>query len=94
MGQLNTMLQNRFLDAVTKGQDPVTIYLVNGSRLQGQVKTFDQYGLLLSGNGELFVFKNAIATLVPFRNVIPTPRAEISRRSCNSSVAESPNSCL
>jgi len=52
---------------------PVTIYLMNGIRLLGVVESFDQYGLVLGGNSQQFVYKHAISTIVPTREIAATP---------------------
>ena len=44
------MLQDPFLNALRKEHVPVSIYLVNGIKLQGQVESFDQYVVLLRNN--------------------------------------------
>ena len=54
---------------------PVSIYLVNGIRLQGQIDSFDQYAVLLSGSNQQFVFKHTISTIVPSREVGAALRA-------------------
>lgn len=59
------MLQDQFLKTVTDGHVPVIVYLVNGIRLQGQIESHDQYGLLLSGISQQFIYKRAISTIVP-----------------------------
>jgi len=63
------MLQERFLTELVQARVPVTIYLVNGLRLLGQVEFFDQYGVLLAGSAQQFIFKRAISTIVPCQNV-------------------------
>lgn len=45
------------------------IYLVNGIRLQGEIESHDQYGLMLRGSSQQFVYKHAISTVVPIRDV-------------------------
>jgi host factor-I protein len=63
------MIQDEFLAAIKKAQVQVTIYLVSGIRLQGTVESSDQYGVLLGGNSQQFIFKRAISTIVPSREV-------------------------
>jgi host factor-I protein len=63
-----SMLQDQFLNAVVNDAVPVTVYLVNGIRLQGQIESFDQYGLILGGSSQQFVYKHAISTIVPARD--------------------------
>jgi host factor-I protein len=67
------MIQDQFLAALKKNQ-VVTIYLISGIRLQGTVESSDQYGLLLAGNSQQFIFKSAISTIVPSREVDPQTR--------------------
>lgn len=63
------MIQDEFLAALEKARVQVTIYLVSGIRLQGTVESSDQYGLLLGGTSQQFIFKRAISTIVPAREV-------------------------
>jgi host factor-I protein len=63
------MLQEQFLHALVEGRVPVTIYLVNGIRLQGEIESHEQYGLLLRGISQQFVYKHAISTILPSREV-------------------------
>ena len=48
---------------------PVSIYLVNGIKLQGQIESFDQFVVLLKNAVSQMVYKHAISTIVPARNV-------------------------
>ncbi len=63
-------LQDPFLNALRRQRVPVAIYLTNGIKLQGHVSAFDQYVVLLKNNTKQMVFKHAIATVVPSRNVV------------------------
>ena len=63
------MLQDPFLNALRKEHVPVSIYLVNGIKLQGQIESFDQYVVLLRNTVTQMVYKHAISTVVPARNV-------------------------
>jgi host factor-I protein len=63
-------LQDPFLNALRRQRVPVAVYLTNGIKLQGQVAAFDQYVVLLKNNTKQMVFKHAIATIVPTRNVV------------------------
>lgn len=63
-------LQDPFLNALRRQRVPVAIYLTNGIKLQGHVVAFDQSVILLKNNSKQMVFKHAIATIVPSRNVI------------------------
>jgi host factor-I protein len=62
-------LQDPFLNALRKEKVPVSIYLVNGIKLQGQVESFDQFVVLLKNSVSQMVYKHAISTVVPVRNV-------------------------
>jgi host factor-I protein len=62
-------LQDPFLNALRKERIPVSIYLVNGIKLQGQIDSFDQFVVLLRNAVSQMVYKHAISTIVPARNV-------------------------
>ena len=62
-------LQDPFLNALRKERIPVSIFLVNGIKLQGQVESFDQFVVLLKNNVSQMVYKHAISTIVPSRSV-------------------------
>lgn len=62
-------LQDPFLNALRKEKIPVSIYLVNGIKLQGQVESFDQFVVLLKNTVSQMVYKHAISTVVPARYV-------------------------
>ncbi|MEQ9854334.1 RNA chaperone Hfq [Pectobacterium aroidearum] len=62
-------LQNPFLNALRRERVPVSIYLVNGIKLQGQIESFDQFVILLKNTVSQMVYKHAISTVVPSRPV-------------------------
>ncbi|MCP5424749.1 MAG: RNA chaperone Hfq [Gammaproteobacteria bacterium] len=62
-------LQEPFLNALRKERIPVSIYLVNGIKLQGQIESFDQFVVLLKNSVSQMIYKHAISTVVPSRNV-------------------------
>ena len=62
-------LQDPFLNALRKERVPVSIYLVNGIKLQGQIESFDQFVIVLRNSVSQMVYKHAISTVVPARNV-------------------------
>ena len=68
-------LQDPFLNTLRKERIPVSIYLVNGIKLQGQVESFDQFVVLLKNSVNQLVYKHAISTIVPAKNV-KMPRAD------------------
>ncbi|WP_205597730.1 RNA chaperone Hfq [Paraferrimonas sp. SM1919] len=60
-------LQDPFLNALRRERVPVSIYLVNGIKLQGQIESFDQFVILLKNTVSQMVYKHAISTVVPSR---------------------------
>jgi len=57
-------IQDAFLNTVRREKDPVTIYLMNGAKLTGRIKSFDKFSLLLeAGAQEQLIFKHAISTI-------------------------------
>jgi len=62
-------LQDPFLNVLRKERIPVSIFLVNGIKLQGQVESFDQFVVLLKNTVSQMVYKHAISTIVPSRVV-------------------------
>ncbi|RLA20200.1 MAG: RNA chaperone Hfq [Gammaproteobacteria bacterium] len=62
-------LQDPFLNTLRKERVPVSIFLVNGIKLQGQVDSFDQYVVVLKNAVNQMVYKHAISTIVPSRAV-------------------------
>ena len=88
-------LQDPFLNALRRERVPVSIYLVNGIKLQGTIESFDQFVVLLRNTVSQMVYKHAISTVVPARNVRVGPtggetgdddaadEACVFRRSCN-----------
>ncbi len=77
MNNKGQMLQDPFLNALRREHIPVSIYLVNGIKLQGQVESFDQYVVLLKNTVTQMVYKHAISTVVPARPVsIPSEQSD------------------
>lgn len=62
-------LQDPYLNTLRKEKVPVSIYLVNGIKLQGQIDSFDQFVVLLKNTVSQMVYKHAISTVVPARPV-------------------------
>jgi len=58
-------LQDNFLNTLRKEHTPVSIFLVNGIKLQGRVDSFDQYVIMLKNTMNQMVYKHAISTIVP-----------------------------
>jgi host factor-I protein len=62
-------LQDPFLNLLRKEKVPVSVYLVNGIKLQGTIDSFDQFVVLLKNSVNQMVYKHAISTVVPTRNI-------------------------
>ena len=63
------MLQDPFLNLLRKDKVPVSIYLVNGIKLQGTIDSFDQFVVLLKNSVNPMVYPPALSTVVPTKNV-------------------------
>ncbi len=64
-------LQDNFLNTLRKEHTPVSIFLVNGIKLQGRVDSFDQYVIMLKNTVSQMVYKHAISTIVPGKSMKP-----------------------
>ena len=66
MASSQSNLQDSFLNAVRKTKNPVTLFLVNGVKLQGIITWFDNFSVLLRREGTVqLVYKHAISTVMP-----------------------------
>jgi len=66
-------LQDPYLNALRKERVPVSVFLVNGIKLQGQIESFDNFVVLLKNSVSQMIYKHAISTVVPARNVRIAP---------------------
>jgi host factor-I protein len=65
-------IQDAFLNTVRREKDTVTIYLMNGAKLSGRIRSFDKFSVLLeSGAQEQLIFKHAISTILHARRHAP-----------------------
>ncbi|HSB34279.1 MAG TPA: RNA chaperone Hfq [Nitrospirota bacterium] len=69
MGKSQVNLQDIFLNQMRKEKIPVTMYLVNGARLTGTIKGFDNFVILLKQENQQLVYKHAISTIIPEKPV-------------------------
>jgi host factor-I protein len=69
MGKSQVNLQDIFLNQMRKEKIPVTMYLVNGARLTGTIKGFDNFVILLKQDNQQLVYKHAISTIIPEKPV-------------------------
>lgn len=68
MTNTENKLQDIFLNHVRKEKIPVTIFLVNGTRLKGIIKGFDKFVIVLKQDVQQIVYKHAISTILPERD--------------------------
>ncbi|KPF75167.1 hypothetical protein IP88_07365 [alpha proteobacterium AAP81b] len=70
MADKSNNLQDVFLNTVRKTKTPVTMFLVNGVKLQGVITWFDNFSVLLRRDGHSqLVYKHAISTVMPLQPV-------------------------
>ena len=70
MSEKSQNVQDVFLNHVRKSKNPVTVFLVNGVKLQGIITWFDNFCVLLRRDAHSqLVYKHAISTIVPSRNI-------------------------
>ncbi len=62
-------LQDPYLNVLRREKISVSIYLVSGIKLQGQIESFDQFVILLKNTVSQMVYKHAISTIVPAKNI-------------------------
>lgn len=84
------IFQEPFLNTLRKERVPVSIYLVNGIKLQGVVESFDQFSILLCNNNKQMVYKHAISTVVPGRACGPSHHNHNHNHNHSSSGSSSP----
>ena len=66
MASSQSSLQDTFLNSLRKSRNPVTLFLVNGVKLQGVITWFDNFSVLLRREGTVqLVYKHAISTIMP-----------------------------
>jgi host factor-I protein len=71
MGNLGKVpnLQDSYLNQLRKDKIPVVVYLTNGVRLRGNIKSFDNFVILLEESTQSLIYKHAVSTIVPERNI-------------------------
>ncbi len=62
-------LQDNYLNQLRKEKIPVAVYLTNGVRLRGVIKSFDNFVILLKENVHSLIYKHAISTIVPEKEI-------------------------
>ncbi len=81
-------LQDPYLNSLRRERIPVSIYLVNGIKLQGQIESFDQFVILLKNTVNQMVYKHAISTVVPARAVSHHNNNQVHNGNSNVETAE------
>jgi host factor-I protein len=74
-------LQDNFLNQLRKDNIVTTVFLVNGYQIKGSIRSFDNFTVLLEVDGkQQLVYKHAVSTIIPFRNIninlMPTEQQE------------------
>lgn len=71
MNKTTNNLQDIFLNSARKGRIPVIIHLANGFKLNGNVKGFDSFTVILDSEGkQMMVYKHAISTITPAKSIL------------------------
>jgi host factor-I protein len=88
-------IQDAFLNTVRREKTTVVVYLLNGAKLTGRIRSFDKFSVLLeSGSHEQLIFKHAISTISQNRRssgeLRPHPAAEFSQEEPTHSAADQP----
>jgi host factor-I protein len=65
----NSNVQDNYLNQLRKDKIPVVVFLTNGVRLKGIIKSFDSFVILLEENTQSLIYKHAVSTIVPERNI-------------------------
>lgn len=70
MSDKNPSVQDHFLNTVRKQKAAVTVFLVNGVKLQGVITSFDNFSMLLRrDNHAQLIYKHAVSTIMPVNNI-------------------------
>ncbi len=70
-------LQDNFLNQARRENMFLTVFLVNGYQIKGTVKSFDNFTILLEVEGkQQMVYKHAVSTIIPLKNIIINPQEE------------------
>lgn len=76
MAKSQVNLQDIFLNQMRKEKVPVTMYLVNGARISGTIKGFDNFVILMKQDNQQLVYKHAISTIIPEKPIELSEGAE------------------
>ncbi|MBI5192624.1 MAG: RNA chaperone Hfq [Nitrospirae bacterium] len=65
MSKSTINLQDQFLNHLRKERTPVTIHILNGTKITGVIKGFDNFSILLKGENQHLIYKHSVALIVP-----------------------------
>lgn len=65
MSKTTINLQDQFLNHLRKERTPVTIHILNGTKIVGVIKGFDNFSILLKGENQHLIYKHSVALIVP-----------------------------
>ena len=66
---MSNSLQDNYLNQLRKDKTPVVVYLANGVRLKGTIKAFDNFVIVLKESAQQLIYKHAVSTIVPEKDV-------------------------
>jgi len=69
MSRTTINLQDQFLNHLRKERTPVTIHILNGSKITGIIRGFDNFSILLKGENQHLIYKHSIAMIVPKKGI-------------------------
>ena len=58
-------LQDQFLNHLRKEKTPVTVHLLNGSKIAGIIRAFDNFSILVKGESQNLIYKHSVAVIIP-----------------------------
>ncbi|MCC6545077.1 MAG: RNA chaperone Hfq [Nitrospirae bacterium] len=69
MSKSSINLQDHFLNYLRKEKTPVTVHLLNGSRITGTIRAFDNFSILVKGDSQHLIYKHSVAVIVPKKEI-------------------------
>lgn len=69
MSKSSINLQDHFLNHLRKEKTPVTVHLLNGSKITGTIRAFDNFSILVKGESQHLIYKHSVAVIVPKKEI-------------------------
>ena len=69
MSKSTINLQDQFLNHLRRERTPVTVHLLNGSKITGIIRGFDNFSILLKGENQHLIYKHSVALIVPKKGI-------------------------